>query len=380
MITLVLKWQNQQQEITFPCSDEELQAKLSELCPIDPTPAEFFAVSVKEPSALFLMEEKYLNPDEVNYLAKRMESFDYKELRQFYAAAEQEGYASPANLINLTFNLQRYTLIQDLSNMESVGKTHYLNTHGVILEDERNRIDFATIGKELIYCGNGIATEYGLLFKNDEIPFHEVYNGKTFPEYYYDHCLVTATVEYNGNTEYLYLPCGDIAITKAIWRVGANSVDEPDICLTDINMNSPAWFGRLKQILHDGNIYDVNQVVDAIDTADMDLKKLEAVMEYAKQDSPAGIAAVANHMDYFIFLPGIEGDDEIAEHFINQRPEYALHSDMEDYFDFDGFGQHLAAEMDGRFVSSGFVCMAEDCYLENVLQGIEDQDLHIVSM
>ena len=108
MITLVLKWQNQQQEITFPCSDEELQAKLSELCSLDPTPAEFFAVSVKNPPALCRMEGKYLNPDEVNYLAKRMESFDYKELRQFYAAAEQEGFAAPANLINLTFNLQRY--------------------------------------------------------------------------------------------------------------------------------------------------------------------------------------------------------------------------------------------------------------------------------
>ena len=36
-------------------------------------------------------------------------------------------------------------------------------------------------------------------------------------------------------------------------------------------------------------------------------------------------------------------------------------------------GEYVTLEYDGKIVSSGFVCMDEDCYLENVLQGTEDQ-------
>lgn len=375
MITLTLRWMGRFKEIEFPCTDTELQAKLADLRPPDASPDEIFVLAVNEPTALSLLEDQFLDMDEINFLAKRMESFDYDELLQFYAAAQYEGFHYPKDLINLTFNLPRYTVIHNLRDMEAVGKAHYMNIHGCMTHDKQKRTDFAAIGRELIRSGNGKATEFGLLFKNEDIPFQEVYDGTTFPEYYYGHSLVTATVEFEGLTEYLYLPCDDLAITKAMYRVGAVNVDELNIQLEDINMNNPAWFDRLKQILREGSIYDVNEVVEAIDTADMDLKKLDAIIEYAQKDSPAAISALANHIDYFIFLPGVTGDDEVGQYFVEHTPEYCIHSDLEDYFDYDGFGQHMCANMDGKFVGSGYVCMDEDCYLENVLADVQDEGM-----
>ena len=105
----------------------------------------------------------------------------------------------------------------------------------------------------------------------------------------------------------------------------------------------------------------------------MDLAKLDAVMQYVNRSDVSAIIAMADHLDHFVFLPGVTGDDEVAEYFIEHDEAYSLHSDLVDYFDYDGFGQHLAANMDGKYVDAGYVCMAEDCSLEQVLQSAENQ-------
>ena len=98
MITLTLKWMGRLKEIEFPCTDTELQAKLADLRPPDASPAEIFVSSVEEPTALCMLETQFVNLDEINFLAKRMESFDYDELLQFYAAAQYEGFLYPKDL------------------------------------------------------------------------------------------------------------------------------------------------------------------------------------------------------------------------------------------------------------------------------------------
>ena len=45
-------------------------------------------------------------------------------------------------------------------------------------------------------------------------PFEEPYNGKTFPLSLYDPCLLVVDIEYEGHTEFVYLPDDDIAIDK----------------------------------------------------------------------------------------------------------------------------------------------------------------------
>lgn len=375
MITLTLKWMGRLKEIEFPCTDTELQTKLADLRPPDASPAEIFVSSVEEPTALCMLETQFVNLDEINFLAKRMENFDYDELLQFYAAAQYEGFLYPKDLINLTFNLPRYTVIHDLRNMETVGRAHYMNIHGCITHEQQKKTDFAAIGRELIRSGNGAATEFGLLFKNDDIPIVEAYDGVTFPEYYYGHTLVSATIDFEGRTEYLYLPCDDLAITKAMYRVGAANIDEVHIDIFDINMNDPAWYERLKQILRDGSIYDVNEVVEAIDEADMDLMKLSAVMEYADRTDAPAIVALAQNLDHFRYLPYGSDMEDVGRHFIDTVNEYYIHDDLEDYFDYDAFGDHMSELYDGKFVEHGFVCMEDDCYLQNVLAHVQDEGM-----
>lgn len=125
---------------------------------------------VTEPESLKYMEGHEWNIDEINFLAKRMESFDKREKRQFDAIASQLKPSTGQDLINQTFNLSRYTLISDFSSLTEIGKTHIINRKQAMSFDEMASTDFAKIGKDLIESGKGIPTAYGVMFINEDIP------------------------------------------------------------------------------------------------------------------------------------------------------------------------------------------------------------------
>lgn len=375
MIKLTVRWMNRFAEIEFPCTDTELQQKLTEVRPTDTSPDEIFVQAVHQPTMLSMLEDQFLNMDEVNFLAKRMDSFTYDELLQFYAAAQYEQLQSPKDLINLTYNLPCYTVVHDLRNLEAIGKTHYMNIHGAVSASEMKKIDFAAIGRELIRSGNGKPTECGLLFKNQDVPYEEVYDGVNFPEYYHTECLAAVSITHGRKTEHLYLPCDELSITKAMYRVGAANTDELTVRLDSLEVDAHEWSDRIKELLRDSSIYDVNEVLAAIDTADMNLDKLSAVMEYADADSPEAIIALAEHIDDFVFVPDVHDPIAVSGSTIASIKEYALHPHLEDFFDHQRFGEHLIKQYDGKFVSGGYVCMDEGAYLDEILADIPDQGM-----
>ena len=375
MIKLTVRWMNRFAEIEFPCTDTELQQKLTEVRPTDTSPDEIFVQAVHQPTMLSMLEDQFLNMDEVNFLAKRMDSFTYDELLQFYAAAQYEQLQSPKDLINLTYNLPCYTVVHDLRNLEAIGKTHYMNIHGAVSASEMKKIDFAAIGRELIRSGNGKPTECGLLFKNQDVPYEEVYDGVNFPEYYHTECLAAVSITHSRKTEHLYLPCDELSITKAMYRVGAANTDELTVRLDSLEVDAHEWSDRIKELLRDSSIYDVNEVLAAIDTADMNLDKLSAVMEYADADSPEAIIALAEHIDDFVFVPDVHDPIAVSGSTIASIKEYALHPHLEDFFDHQRFGEHLIKQYDGKFVSGGYVCMDEGAYLDEILADIPDQGM-----
>ena len=71
-----------------------------------------------------------VNLDELDYLAKRLDSFDVGESSQFQVMDEKLNLTSMKALINLTFCCQQATVITDFTNLKEVGRDHYMNIHG----------------------------------------------------------------------------------------------------------------------------------------------------------------------------------------------------------------------------------------------------------
>ena len=111
------------------------------------------------------LEGKPVNIDELDYLAKRLDSFCYaQEGAQFQGAAVSYDYSDMTDLINLTFSCQQVTVITDFSDLEQVGRDHYMVLNGgCASKEELDALDGYETALLLIDEGNGVITPYGVL-------------------------------------------------------------------------------------------------------------------------------------------------------------------------------------------------------------------------
>ena len=136
MIKLKIKYGNSQTDLRFPCTEKEMNAALERIHAEDVTPLELYVSEVVFPEELSYLQDRFVNLDEVNYLGKRMDSFFGDEEYQFYEAMKLEGFNTLPDLINLSFNLNRYPLIQDIGDMGKIGREYLLTVKGCLPADD----------------------------------------------------------------------------------------------------------------------------------------------------------------------------------------------------------------------------------------------------
>ena len=108
-------------------------------------------------SVLKRTEMLTVNVEELNYLAKRLDSFDTGEAAQFQAMAHKLELFELKDLINLTFCCQQATVITDFSDLTAIGRDHYMNLHGGSASvDELNKLDGEETARRLIENGKVI--------------------------------------------------------------------------------------------------------------------------------------------------------------------------------------------------------------------------------
>ena len=81
MIKIRIKNADHEIDVRFPIRENELYAKLAEIHAIEEkdAPQSAFVTEVYWPEEFSMLKDRFANLDELNYLAKRMESFDYGE-------------------------------------------------------------------------------------------------------------------------------------------------------------------------------------------------------------------------------------------------------------------------------------------------------------
>ena len=367
MIKLKIKYGNESTDICFPCKETDMSAALERIHAENVTPLELYVAEVIFPGELNFIQDRFVNLDEVNFLGKRMDSCFGDEEYQFYEAMKAEGFDTMPDLINLSFNLNRYPLVWDISDMGKIGREYLLTVKGCLPADDEDDPKYAEFGRKLIQSGKGVFTEHGLLFVDESTPFQKLYDGQVFPPYVYDSdVLCIARTEYNGKSEYLYLPCEEKAIDKALARLGA-APENAKITLEDFSVNNPKWFERFKQIAADEGVYELNGLANAINSADTDLKKLWLVAEYAEVEDAEQLARLAENIGCFKVIEDVSDYEDVGRYIVDNNDCYALHPELEDYFDFNGFGEHIAEEYGGKFVGGNFIYNDTDTSLLDIL-------------
>ena len=308
MIKLNIKYGNSQTDLRFPCTEKEMNAALERIHAEDVTPLELYVAEVIFPKELDCLQDRFVNLDEVNFLGKRMDGFFGDEEYQFYEAM-----------------------------------------------------------KELVHSGKGIFTEHGLLFVDENTPFQKVYDGQVFPAYVYDQMICFIRAEYNGKTEYLYLPCEEEAIDKAFSRLGAPTPDDVELSWEDYCIENEKWAERFKEIAAEEGAYELNKLAAAVNSADMDMEKLWAVAEYAEAEDAEQLARLAKNIDCFTVAEGAADYDDVGRYVVDHTEQYAMPPELENYFDFGAFGKHIAEEYYGKFVGGNFIYNDTDTSLLDIL-------------
>ena len=379
MIQVILQNNYHKKEITFPCREAEITNALIALQFGSETSPGVFVFQVEEPEELKVLENQFVDLDEINYLAKRMKSFfGDVEFSQFYEALKHEGFTEMKDIINLTFNMNRYPLIQDISDVAKIGREYLLVTQGALPAGDLDNPCYAEKGRELIQSGKGIFTEHGMLFVDEDTPFQELYDGEVFPFYLCDSdYLLTVILEYEGKQELVSLPCEEIAIYKASKRLKAPNVDSLTLKLEGASFRDSEWMQRFEDILREQGISEVNLLCRTISDNDMDLNKLSALVNYTNVEEARDIIKLIENEECFTFFESCGDFEAVAKKFIADDPqEYFVSDSLEDYIDYEQFGEDMDRDHDGKFVREGYVCMADGERLEDIL-GHGEQTAHI---
>ena len=314
------------------------------------------------------LEGSEVNIDELDYLAKRLESFEGDQDLQFEAAAVTKGITSIEGFINLTFCCDQVTVIHDFSDLESVGRQHFMNLHGGCAStEELENLDGYETALLLIDGGGGVITPYGVLYDNG-MQMEQLYKGGPFPPYLYDVYELVLTISPDQNMENateLYLPSAAGQIERALRRGGITEQQARFAKLESIQLSGKIT-GKLN--LQYDSLWEVNEMCQAIHRlGPVDRAKLDAAVEYARADTARQIQRVADHLDQFDFVPNVHTPEEYGRYLIQNSGKFGYDENLERFYNYDQFGRDSIEAEDGRFIHGGYIVYHGDLHLDELL-------------
>lgn len=308
-----------------------------------------------------------VNLDELDYLAKRLDSFDDGEAAQFQGMAHKLGLSKIKDLINLTFCCQKATVITDFSDLEKIGREHYMNLNGGCARTEDlEALDGTETAYLLIDSGAGTVTPYGVAYDNS-MKLEPLYNGRQFPEYLYDNSSMGLKIvpAENQAPELLWLPASEQQIRRTLLRAGWQDPDHADYTIDVFLLQKEA--GRILNEKRD-SLHSLNAMCGAIAKLEQkDRDKLEAVIVFAEPENAGAIRRLAENLEQFDFIPGIHTPEEYGRYMIRESGRFEYDDILEAFYDYEGYGQHRIQQENGRFSGYGYVSYPGTMALEDLM-------------
>lgn len=317
------------------------------------------------------MEMQTVNVDELDYLAKRLESFDVSEAAQFQAMAEKLDLADMKSLINLTFCCQQATVIRDFSDLNKVGRKHYMNLYGgSALIEELEKLDGEALVRDLIDSGSGTVTPYGVVYDNG-MELEPVYDGTHFPCYYYEPALLTLTLcerSAPSDTEaatWLFLPMARRQLDHAILRAGITPEDR------EYRFQESRFPDELDAALQfeTEDVYDLNALCEACTKlGDADFAKLGAVCQMTQPENARALRQLAENLDLFCFTPNVHTPEELGRYMIQESGHFDYDQELDEFYNYDDYGVTKMLSEDGVFTDRGYVTYHGAMTLDELMQ------------
>ena len=335
-------------------------------------------------SVLKRTEMLTVNVEELNYLAKRLDSFDTGEAAQFQAMAHKLELFELKDLINLTFCCQQATVITDFSDLSAVGRDHYMNLHGGSAKtEELDALDGEATARRLIESGSGTITPYGVVYDNG-MKLEQVYDGRFFPCYYYEPNAITVAVTAKSEPEdtehitWLYLPMVQEEIDRALQRAGIT--DPTDVWFRLEDTQLPNEVDVLLDMEQE-SLADLNALAQAADALSSDdMKKLGAVVTLAKPQNAEQVKNLVENLDLFDFAPGAHSPAEYGKYMIQRSGHFDYDENLDEFYDYEGYALQRMNEEDGMFTDRGYIAYKGYTSLAEIMDGSQSSHMEMGGM
>ena len=335
-------------------------------------------------SVLKRTEMLTVNVEELNYLAKRLDSFDTGEAAQFQAMAHKLELFELKDLINLTFCCQQATVITDFSDLAAIGRDHYMNLHGGSASvDELNALDGKETARQLIENGDGTITPYGVVYDNG-MKLEQIYDGRFFPCYYYEPNVITVAVTSKAEPEdtehitWLFLPMVQEEIDRALLRGGITDPSEIRLSLED------SWLPHEVLDLLDMDhveISELNALVQALDEfSDMSIRKYAAAAVMARPHTTEQAKHLAENLDLFDFAPSASTPEEYGKYMIQQSGRFDYDENLDAFYNYEKYGTERMNAEDGMFTDQGYIAYKGYISMEEVMNGSQSSHMEMGRM
>ena len=335
-------------------------------------------------SVLKRTEMLTVNVEELNYLAKRLDSFDTGEAAQFQAMAHKLELFELKDLINLTFCCQQATVIADFSDLAAIGRDHYMNLHGGCAKtEELDALDGESTARQLIESGSGMITPYGVVYDNG-MKLEQVYDGQFFPCYYYEPNAITVAVTAKSEPEdtehitWLYLPMAQEEIDRTLQRAGITAPLDIQLRLEDTQLPNEV---DVLLDMEQESLAGLNVLAQATDELSSDdMKKLGAVVTLAKPQNAEQIKNLVENLDLFDFAPGAHTPEEYGKYMIQQSGHFDYDENLDEFYDYEKYGLQRMGEEDGMFTDRGYIAYKGYTSLAEIMDGSQSSHMEMGGM
>ena len=332
-------------------------------------------------SVLKRTEMLTVNVEELNYLAKRLDSFDTGEAAQFQAMAHKLELFELKDLINLTFCCQQATVIADFSDLAAIGRDHYMNLHGGCAKtEELDALDGEATARQLIESGSGMITPYGVVYDNG-MKLEQVYDGQFFPCYYYEPNAITVAVTAKSEPEdtehitWLYLPMAQEEIDRTLQRAGITAPLDIQLRLEDTQLPNEV---DVLLDMEQESLAGLNVLAQATDELSSDdMKKLGAVVTLAKPQNAEQIKNLVENLDLFDFAPGAHTPEEYGKYMIQQSGHFDYDENLDEFYDYEKYGLQRMGEEDGMFTDRGYIAYKGYTSLAEIMDGSQSSRMEM---
>ncbi|MFI3326555.1 MAG: antirestriction protein ArdA [Clostridia bacterium] len=361
---------NKQRSINLPGKEKEIAECYEDLGLENSTKSKITIgeVYVNDNLSEILMD-KETTLDELNFFTKYFDSLSQNEIKTFYAGASAKQLDNMKDLINLTQNTNCYSLVDDFSDLKELGRKLYINEEGGVSTSVLREFDGKSYVENMIRNNpSPLASKYGLVYPNRNKEY-EVYNGKTLSAFWYEPCPITMRLETENASEYIYLPCEQAEIDKALERLEIDDISKAELAVEDSDL--PEKTSEI--IFSDFRLENLNEFANIIQEKGASFE-FDELITATKITTAEELKTLLISQHEFELIPNVYSTLDYGKHMIIDSSRYEYDENLEIYIDFNKYGIDRMLEESGVFTLQGYV--AYKGYSQDMID-ILNKNLHI---